>query len=490
MKTNILSLQKRMLIIAMLSSISLPALATTAAPKPKPKPVAHHHVSGNNGSVIHINPVTLRRDILSENTDVLKALNTAYQAKAAVNIAHGNLLPSINASAVISGIATGGASFAVSSVSILLPFLLPSNWYNLDATKSQLSASGYAYYIVELNTYANALAAYQTVQYDMALRNIYYEEYQRYLLIQNYVQIAFNIGKDIGADLERAEASTQLARGTVDNYDSAIAKEVAILRQLISRNLNAQVIVDSYHPPVSSYESRGLQSILNAVFPKSPEEQQVLSLIQASKYQTLSQAFSFLGGASLNATPSAGFGSTSFQANGSLGFGYFANIDAKNLVTDQLYAQQKAVRLQEAATIESSVNSIQADISGVAQVTASRDNVEAAFQAFLGQYSLGKTDLTTLIDVELQLTTSELQLAALQNDLDNQRIDLERITISNQFGKVPSCRLTGNESTGFLSFFTDLFNPKSNVISIDKLCGVSPATSVEAAPSQATLLPE
>jgi outer membrane protein TolC len=362
----------------------------------------------------------------------------------------------------------------------------------LDATKSQLSASGYAYYIVELNTYANALAAYETVQYDMALRNIYYEEYQRYLLIQNYVQIAFNIGKDIGANLERAEASTQLARGTVDQYDSGIAKEVAILRQLISHNLNSQIVVDSYQPPMSPYESRGLQSTLNAVLPRSPEEQQVLSLIQASKYATLSQAFSFLGGASLSINPGSAnaFGTTSLQANGSLGFGYFANIDAKNLATDQLYVQQKAVRLQEAATIESSVNSIKADISGVAQVTASRDNIEAAFQAFLGQYSLGKTDLTTLIDVELQLTTSETELAALQYDLDNQRIDLERITITNQFGSVPPCRLTGNESTGFLSFVTDLFNPKSNVITIDQLCGVSPSTSAEAAPSQATLLPE
>src|SRR4051812_30110387 len=97
-------------------SLSLPAFAEILPNVQPPKAKA-----------VAINPKTLRSLIVHNNFGEMTQLNLIHQAKDTVDQARGRLLPSLNLGAIISGI-TAGPAFALTSISFLLPFLLPSNW--------------------------------------------------------------------------------------------------------------------------------------------------------------------------------------------------------------------------------------------------------------------------------------------------------------------------------------------------------------------------
>lgn len=436
----------------------------------------------SRGRKVTITPDSLRRHLLSGNTPVMTALNNVYMAKTSVNIARGNLLPSINVGATLGGLA-GGPSFAVSSISFLLPFLLPSNWFALSASEHQLAATGFAYNLVELNEYASAWAVYVTILNDYSLLRVYERQYDNLKQIVEVVTAKVEIGQATQAELAQANFNLQNAATTVSSVRETIKREHQAMIKLLNLPVSTQLVLTRDRPGALKAESQSAQSVLDRAFANSNEARQVRSLLKASESVTWTKIFSFLGGSSLNLANTGGgalpnsFSALTAAGSVNLGFAYFPNIELSNLNTRALQINYREVYHAMGQIVATALASLgeakkQLSSSRLAEMYAQKE-FEGRFEAF----RLGNAELLDVLTAVNDINTASAARIRAETDIDQQRVSLYRILVVGPFAKIPGCRLRGNESGSplglpLVGWITDLFgvSGQQTQITIDQLC--------------------
>lgn len=428
-------------------------------------------------TVFHLNPETLRNGILKSNTSVLSALNAVYQAKTSVSAARASVIPGLS----VTGAVQGGQGFALTTVSILLPFLLPSNWFNLDAHKKQLAAAGYAYHIVELNTYASALALELTVQGDLKMRDVYKQQLDNLQAIEDLVADKVLIGTEATATLDQAKSQTNAAAVALSGLDERIAKERASLAQMLGLTAEQEktFVIDSYEMQTSANESTSVQQLINQLGDSYPELRQIKSLIQASEKQKWAGLFGIVSSASLSETASTSGSLGAMKGLGTvvIGAGTFPALDLSNLGIAGLEIQSKAVERQTLATLEATLDSI-AEAKKQLQYSAQAiANSSDAYEEVIDRYRLGTTDFLNVLQAENALVTVEVSQINVETDLETLRVGLNRALISNEFAAIAPCKLSGAERTGgVVGFLTDIFDSAKHT-TIDNVCKVAPSAA-------------
>lgn len=421
---------------------------------------------------IVVTPDTLRTALYSGDTSVISGLNSVYQAKEEVTRARANLLPGLGLSATLGG----KPNFAISAISVLLPFLLPSNWHALDATKHQLTANGYAYHLVLLNDYASVLSLYMQIQGDMALRSVYVEQRANLRKIAEVVADEVSIGTATRADLAQALAQVQLAEAQISQVEELMAREKAAIRKVMGASLSTELEFSSYHMSPLSSEGSSPRTIFDRVSESSPEQRQIDSLIEAAREAKYSTAWSFLSGSSLSVSPNFGqssFGSLTQTTGLNLGFGYFPAVQLSNLNVAQMKIRKRELLLEQANVIESAVNSVREAKDQVDFARKARENYKIALEAELDKYRLGQTDLVRVFTVSNYSTVAAATHVRAIADLDSQRVTLNRVMITNQFAKIPTCHLqnAGKSGGGVFGFFKGIFgSKKKRYVSVDEIC--------------------
>lgn len=424
----------------------------------------------SSGATVTVTPDSLRKMILNDNTSVLTSLNNVYQSKASVNKSRANLLPSLNLGVGVS------PSFALSSISFLLPFLVPSNWYNLDASKHQLTADGFAYYITELNTYASALSLYMTIQGDQDLRNVYEQQYENYQKIYQLTQNDYNYGLKTQADVRQAASQMELARVQVSQIDELLIQEKASIRQLMALPFTATINFAPYHLPQLSSEDSSAQRIYAKIEDETPEVMQINSLIAAARDEKFAAAWGWLGGPTLSVsgTDSAGgFGKVSSGVPMNLGFGIFPTVEISSLNVDQLRIKAREVDTENAELIESAWGSLTEAETQLDQGSAAYDDAKKYFEDTLASYNSGTVDLLHVIQAANSETEAGVDRAKAQVDVDNQRVNMARIMRTGPFAPVPTCNISMDKQRGggIIGFFKRIFGGKhADIKSVDQMC--------------------
>ena len=419
----------------------------------------------------HVNPGTLRDQVLYGDTSVLTELNTVYQAKERLNIARGNLLPSLNISAVLSGSPT----FLLGMVTFLLPFLLPSNWFNLKSSERQLAAEGYAFYVVELNEYASAYTAYQTVVRDLALQAVLQEQYDIAKRIETIVSQQVMVGEALRSDLLQASAQAQIARVQVSQVAELIRQEVAVIRKMMAFPLDQNIVIDSSAVAASHFEGQSNMSVAQYAYSRSPEREQVESLVRASQNDAWSAGFAFITGASLGGEvgSSGGIGKPQAGVSISLGFANYPAVKLNQVNVNYYRTRALDIQLELSRIVETALESINEVKTQVDLSSEAEKNYRVVLQARLQEYGLGQTDLLHVLDAQKDVSTASVTRVRAQLDLDTQRINLHRTTIGEQFAPIKDCNLKENNGGGWLQ---GLFSsPGSEMRTIDQLCRSMPA---------------
>jgi outer membrane protein TolC len=429
-------------------------------------------------AVLHINPNTLRTYLLSSNRGVLESLNSVLAAKQNVSSKRGALLPSLNISAFISRF----PNFASATVQVLLPFLVPSNWFNLDMSKQQLAATGYAYYLLELNNYASAVGLYETVVGDIELSKVLAQQYKILKQISDYVFNEYQIGIETAADVAQGKYQAQAALGQLQKINELIAQEQSQVRALLGLPLSVKLIFDDTHMSSIGQEQVAASTILATVNPVSAEERQFESLIAASNDNKKNAQFSFLTGAAVNYNS---IGSSAFASNaevtGGIGFSYIPNINIASLNTSQLRLQQSELRIQQGQTIESALASIKEDREQMASANEAVRQAQIFFNGEMAAYKLATVDLLHALQASTNLITAETTAVNVKIDLDNQRLTLLRILVAGEFAKIPTCATKGAEkSGGIFGVLGSFLGGKKKTISVDQLCGATAAAAQQA----------
>lgn len=407
-----------------------------------------------------INASSLKRIMLDRNIDLLVQLNQVQQAKARVNQARGNVLPSINLGTVVAS----GVSFGLATVSVLLPFLLPSSWFDLRSTQHLLNAQGSAYYIAQLNTYASAYTLYYTVLNDMDLRVALYNQYVSSKNLEDAMKTAMERGIISPEDFLKAQAQTQLAYIQVSQVDALINSEKAAIREMLALPLNTEITFERGHAPVSPYENQPPMVLLPQVLKTSPEYSQMNSMISAAVADKWSQAFSFLTGSSLTAAKSNGsFGDVSHIGSVNLGFAYFPALQISNLNVAALKLQKQALEFDHAQILEVTLFSLQEAGKQLVAAELAVNNLQKVYESQLGRFRLGMVTLVELLQTTNSLTSALANRVTAQSSLDNQRIALHRIMLTDQFSTVTACKIKQRPRKG-------TFKPQEQQASLDKAC--------------------
>lgn len=428
-------------------------------------PMSAFSAEGTAGSVI-INPQSLKTFVLSKNIPLMIQLNQVEQAKTKVNIARGNLLPSINLGAVISS----GPTFGLTTISMLMPFLFPSNWMDLKQSYYLLNSQTKAYYIAKLNTFASAYATYLTVVSDLSLHDVLQGQLENYQRIEEFIRLGVEAGLRAPSDLMFAHAQTSMAFHQLSQIDELLKQEVSLLREMLSLPLSQELIIERTHPVKSSSEYLNAQEALKLSLSRAPELVQLDFLERAAKAAKWSQAFAFLNTGTLTETRTSATGAwSSSQVTGrvSIGFSYFPNLQLSSLNIEQIQLQKKQMALHQAQIVESVFGSLFEAHKQVEKATEAAASWTQYYDSELLKFRGGLTDLLHVLNAGNNLTTALIGKIKSQNDLDNQRVTLSRLLINQEFGEVQPCNAILNSNKGFTG---TKFKTSDKDVSVEKFC--------------------
>ncbi|MEN0059455.1 MAG: TolC family protein [Bdellovibrio sp.] len=417
-----------------------------------------------------ITPSTLRKELLSRNIGIAISLNDVQQAKAQVAQARGNLLPSVNLGSLISS----GPIFMLTSVSMLLPFLMPSNWMNLRESTWLLRAQATSHYLAELNAYASAYSLYYTILGDMQLRESIYHQYQNLRAIEEELRIPADMGTVRMEEYLQAQAQAEMAFIQVSQLDEVIKTERAAIRKMLGLDLSQEISFVPVAISASSVEGQLPQDLIEQVHKNSPETVQMSHMITAAQYATWSKGFSFLSGASLGMSRSVDGGAfSSVTRNGSvnLGFGYFPALELSNLNVQQLQLRKKELRLEQAQVLEVAFGALEEAHKQHEAAQKAHLNLEQVYEAEYFRYKMGLTDILHVLQAANSLSSALVNKVKAETALNTLRVTLHRTMITDEFSQIQPCEIERRSSGGIRGKLGRIFNPDKDNVTLDQVCG-------------------
>jgi outer membrane protein TolC len=467
-----------LLITQLVASFALadPTPTPSLTPTPVPSAVASPTPSPSPAPTVVLNPENLRTLLLADNNQILISLNNVHIAKTNIESARVGLLPSIN-------ISVNAPTFAISAVSFLLPFLVPSNWFALAASNHELSADENAYFVMELDTYASVYAMYEVVVSDMELRDVLNQQYLDYGALETFLENEATSGFPITpSDLEQAQAQTQAALASVSKMDETITQEKFQIGMALALSPDTVINITPVDVAPSSMETAtSFDALSEMAFNMSPEKQQQDALVAAAQDQKWSALFSWIGTNTLAANSGAGsgngevdFSTTQDHGTINLGFGIFTSyeLSKENITTLQL--EETAIKQQIGATVGSTISSVTLAINQYNDALSAEQLQQQALVNAVQDYENGSSTIQTVIQEQqtmIQFSTTRIQAQA---DINAQRITLNRTFLTDEFGNIKGCNISqsAKKQGGWpiFNWIGHLFHPGAGQMTLDQMC--------------------
>lgn len=432
--------------------------------------VSFSQASSADRPVVAINPELIKSQLLDANVNVLLSLNKVQKAKEQVNISRGNLLPSINLGFLLSG----DPSFLLSSVSVLLPFLLPSNWIILKQNKQLLAAEGKAYYIAQLNAYASGLALYQTYLADREIRNVVAEQLRNNRLIEEETKRRFESGKADLSELLQAQAQSKNSLLQLSQLNVLLGKEASALREMLALPLEAELVFEDYHPNEMAEEAMNLSQLAQKAIEVSPEKVQMQHLIEAAKLDKWAKAFSFITGSSLNGQSrgdvSASFSDLTHTGSVGLGFGYFPALELSSLNIEAMRLRDRELELENAHIAEDLYLEVNESKKQVVYAVEAEIKMQQVYDSERIKFENGWTDLLRLYQLKSAAINAKVARIKATMQLDQARYGLQRTLIVGQFGNIKDCNISKAVSGNKAKWWEKIFKRNRKNPTIEEAC--------------------
>lgn len=415
-----------------------------SSPVPSPVPSSAPGVPRD----VQIDPDMLKVLLFEGNTAVLESLNQVHQAKEAVNIARGNLLPSINLGMLIQAMASP-ASMA-GSAEFLMPFLLPSKWFDYFQSKSLLEADKVALQLVKVNEYASTYSLYQTILSDDALANLMGEESKDLDQLADYVRRAYQLGLVSADDLNQANGRAGIAHVNWSKVQDLVHTEQAAMRHALGLDVDARISWVPSEVVPSEWEEKDLKEALAHASEQSLEATQIHHLRDAARHGTWSKIFGFLNSASVSANLGSGGGSglggIQWSGRMSIGFAYFPQVELSQLKEAELAIQERDIRLGITEVLEKILTSTLNAKQRLGMALDAQSSYEKVYQSFLQKYKLGLTDLTQVLLARSSLQQASVEVLGARIQVALNRISLHRSMLTGQFTTIEGCAAPGAKS--------------------------------------------
>ena len=425
-------------------------------------------------SSLSLNPTTIQKQ-LSKNTQVMLGLNQVHQAKDEVNIARGNLLPSLNLGGLLS---FSGGGFILSAIDFLVPFLVPSNWANFYTQKSLFESEKLSYKVIQLNTLSSALSMYYTVLSDYQVQAIYQQQYLDLQEIYELQKRKSSTGTVPVSDLLQTQAQAQMAGVRASQLTELNRQEIASIRKALALPLSTNINLEVVDAKAAPWEFESASSTIRKVNSVSVEAQQFRYLIKAANEQIWSKKFGWISGGTIGSRSVNGGNASfsNFAASGSvnLGFALYPTIQLSQDKMREIEIQARDISLENTRIVESALGSLieakqQLDLS-----TQAENQMARVYQIRVQEYDQGTETLTNVLIARNQMAESSIARIKSNLDVNLQRSLMQRALISSDYANIRGCSSSAvaPEEQKKQGRISRIFKPLKEIIypSMDEIC--------------------
>ena len=401
------------------------------------------------GGTLRLDPDVLRSRLLESNNDVILASNGVSIARDNLNVARAALIPVIN----VSGLALTplNPTFLVSQVTALLPFLIPQNWFEVDRQSKMLESDKTAYKIAQMNVYASAYTAYQTLVSDQALQAIVASSVDDWRQIESVTRHQYDLGL-VGPDVwTQVQGQRATAETRYEKVRAALGQELAAVRKMLALNPKVNLELAPVDVPPSNFENDLLgDATVKAANDRSLESEQLADLHSAAQVSKFSRFFGWLAGASVSTSVNtAASGSTypkfsmdTLQVGGLLRFS-MQDIPLIQLAQDnikQIEIRQREIGLELNRVLDADKVTYSTIARRAELATEALDALRTSYLIILQKYQYGLgASLLDVINARTGLENSQIEALSAQTDLASLRIALHRMFLTDQFAKIQGC---------------------------------------------------
>ena len=422
---------------------------------------------------VNLSPDVLQQMILSGNKDIYTQLLSLEDARDKLQGARSALLPSINVS--VSSV----PNFIVSGLSALLPFLLPSNYFQLDEAHDTFLAHMDAFKIYELNTVATGLSLYFTVMADLKTVQVYKAEAQDLRAIANYQAALQGVNYSYEQVLN-AQSLAATAEGNAKDLQAKVAGEIENLKNSVGlTDAHQQITILDVDMPASVDESLDPQWVTQLALRQSPELDQAKHLVSAAQSGVDAAEFGILSSVSLVAeqagqTANSSVSFSKYKATGtaSFSFGTLDTVSISERSVTEAQAQVGLLQDSEATLINSTLQAINLQAQAMNDFQKAMSAAQQSYALTLANYQVGTVNYVDLMTAHNTMVQAQIKLINEELGLNLNRVTLHRALMTANFANIKGCLAQPVKPGGFWSLFGD-FSPQYTLIELCKENGTN-----------------
>ena len=389
-----------------------------------------------------VNPSTLRTMLLNNNIDIRATDLRVRQAKTNLNIARGDLLPSINLSMITS--AAANPATMASSFQVLLPFLVPDKWLSYFQAKDLTRGMQETYFITQLNTFETAYKMYVTILGDQMLKDQLEIDAADWRRIEETTDLRGDLGLATDHDMRVATAQRALAEMRVAKTSKLLWDQKVALGELLLVDPDKIVLAPTELAPLPS-ETKTKEEFLALAVKDAPEYRQIDNKLKAKNKEKWSKILGFITGASTAATVANGkpdFGSVGNNVTANFNFGgsYFANIQQVNNGKDGIALDEEAVNSDFRKRVFTDIPELPFAKSHFSTANLAESKQRADFDEMLLKYNGGAgVTVTDVLQSRLNIQEATFERIGAQTELAIIRIGLHRLLRTDEFANIKGC---------------------------------------------------
>lgn len=394
-------------------------------------------------------PVTLDdvvKKVSSENYQVYENALRVYQAKEAIQVARGNLLPKLNVWNVASVVFD--PTSAVGLVEDIAPFLVPGNWFRLSESKLLYQAEKEGYRALWANELMTAKALYVHLLFDQALLSHIEsgaKELKDLLILVQSREVLGGIPEGASRDIEIRLLALQEDRRSLEVL---ILEEQSLLSYMMGLPAETQVVpmpIDL--PDFSQLEPLDHTDFEFRALDSSPELRQFDQFIQVAGLIKKEVNYSFLGVSGQSRGAAGGVFDNLPISNG-LGFGTAASARIVAAKKEILKTQRKGVSETIRRQLRLLVSRYNLDLENYANLRRRVDLTETTNRQLFERLRLGNdVSMIDLIEASRNHIQADTALFSVKYRFIANEDRLARLIFYGDYSKQPALieEVKGNE---------------------------------------------